>query len=110
MSADTDCVDDFKKQLADTIEKEQLTLNQVYNCDETGLCWKALPSKTLASQREKTAPGYKGCKERVTIYTDMSMQMLRVITNYSAAQLQGNVRTRFRLVSHVFWLCPPSGE
>jgi len=69
MSADKDCVGDFKKQLADTIEKEQLTLNQVYNCDETGLCWKALPSKTLASRRERTAPGYKGRKERVTILT-----------------------------------------
>ena len=34
----TNCVGDFKKQLAYMIEKEQLTLNQVYNCDETGLC------------------------------------------------------------------------
>jgi len=49
------------------IEKEQLTLYQVYNCDETGLCWKALPSKTMASQREKTTPGHKGNKERITI-------------------------------------------
>jgi len=48
MSVDTDCMGDFKKQLANMIEKEQLTLKQVYNCDETGLCWKALPSKTLA--------------------------------------------------------------
>ena len=67
MSADTDCVSDFKKTLSEFIEKEQLTLNQVYNCDETGLYWKALPSKTLASQKEKTTPGYKVHKERVTI-------------------------------------------
>ena len=65
MSADTDC--DFKKTLSGFIEKEQLTLNQVYNYDETDLYWKALPSKTLASQKEKTVPGYKVCKERVTI-------------------------------------------
>ena len=67
MSTDTDCVGDFKEQLANMIEKEQLTSSQAYNFDETGLCWKALPSKTLASRREKTAPGYKGRKERVTI-------------------------------------------
>jgi len=40
MSTDTECVCDFNQQLANMIEKEQLTLNQVYNCDETGLCWK----------------------------------------------------------------------
>jgi len=67
MSADTDCVSDFKKLLSEFIEKEQLTLNQVYNCDETDLYWKALISKTLASQKEKTAPGYKAHKERVTL-------------------------------------------
>jgi len=67
MSADTQRVGDFKQQLVNMIEKEQLTLNQVYNCDETGLCWKALPSETLAPRREKTAPGYKEHKERVTI-------------------------------------------
>lgn len=65
MSADKDCVGDFKKTLSEFIEKEQLTLNQVYNCDETGLYWKALPSKTLASQKEKIAPGYKVCKREL---------------------------------------------
>ena len=49
------------------IEEEGLSLSQVYNCDETGLYWKALPTKTLASQREEKAPGYKVSKERVTI-------------------------------------------
>ncbi len=29
------------------IEEDGLMLNQVYNCDETGLFWKALPTKTL---------------------------------------------------------------
>ena len=41
-------------------------LNQVYDCDETGLFWKALPSKTLASSKESKAPGCKVSKERVT--------------------------------------------
>ena len=67
LSAKADLVQPFKDNLSRIIEEEGLTLNQVYNCDETGLYWKALPSKTLASRTESKAPGYKVSKERVTI-------------------------------------------
>ena len=67
MSANKDCLGDFKANLLQIIEEEGLSLSQIYNCDETGLYWKALPTKTLASQREEKAPGYKVSKERVTI-------------------------------------------
>ena len=67
MSANKESVGDFKSSLSQLIESEGLVLSQVYNCDETGLYWKALPSKTLASRKEEKAPGYKVSKERVTI-------------------------------------------
>ena len=67
MSANKVCLGDFKANLLQIIEEEGLSLSQVYNCDETGLYWKALPTKTLASQREEKAPGYEVSKERVTI-------------------------------------------
>ena len=67
MSANTDGVGDFKSMLPKVIEDKGLTLSQIYNCDETDLYWKALPSKTLASRNEVRAPGYKVSKERVTI-------------------------------------------
>ncbi|KAG5895057.1 hypothetical protein JTB14_021024 [Gonioctena quinquepunctata] len=35
----------------------------VYNADETGLVWKALPKTTLASKRESSAPGHKENQE-----------------------------------------------
>lgn len=46
------------------MENEKLTADQVYNCDETGLYWKAQPSKTLAAAYEASAPGRM--KERMT--------------------------------------------
>ena len=67
MSANEDCVEDFKAMLSQLIKGEGLVLSQVYNCDETGLYWKALPTKTLASRKEEKAPGYKVSKEKVTI-------------------------------------------
>ncbi|XP_039627277.1 jerky protein homolog-like [Polypterus senegalus] len=40
---------------------------QVYNADETGLNFKALPTKSLASQEERSAPGFKMDKQRLTV-------------------------------------------
>lgn len=54
-------VDSFKKNT------ENYDPDLVYNADETGLNWKALPRKTLASKREQSAPGHKVSKDRVTI-------------------------------------------
>ena len=67
MSANKESVGDFKSSLSQLIEDEGPVLSQVYNCDETGLYWKALSSKTLASRKEEKAPGYRVSKERVTI-------------------------------------------
>ncbi|GFV62728.1 tigger transposable element-derived protein 2 [Trichonephila clavipes] len=40
---------------------------QIYNADETGLTFRALLKKSLASQDEKSAQGYKMSKDRVTL-------------------------------------------
>ena len=55
------------KELQKLLEREVLTLEQLYNCDETGLCYRMLPSKTLASRSEKEASGMKNQKDRVTL-------------------------------------------
>lgn len=49
------------------MEKEHLTLEQVYNCDETGLNFRMLPDKTLAARSEKHPDGMKKQKDRVTL-------------------------------------------
>lgn len=48
--------------MADSYDAEFL-----YNADETGLVWKALPKTTLTSKRESSAPGHKISKDRVTV-------------------------------------------
>ena len=42
-------------------------LEQVFNCDESGLYYKLVPTKTLAAHFEKSIAGRKTQKERVTI-------------------------------------------
>lgn len=43
------------------------TRDQIYNADETGLNFKALPTKTLVSLSKKYAPGFKMQKQRITV-------------------------------------------
>ncbi|GFY31835.1 jerky-like protein [Trichonephila clavipes] len=46
--------------------REGYSRDDVYNVEETGINWKALPRKSLASKQESTAPSFKVSKERVT--------------------------------------------
>ena len=65
LSADQDAVNVFKTEFEDFIEG--LTKDQIFNADETGLNFKMLPKKSLASMQENTAPGHKMNKERITV-------------------------------------------
>lgn len=66
LSSQPELVNPFKKTLNGVIERLNLTSEQIYNADETGLYWKLLPSKTYVSDKEKTAPGRKISKQRIT--------------------------------------------
>lgn len=67
LSADADAANSYIAEFKQIVAAHSLTIEQIYNADETGLLWKALPSKTLVSYNEKSAPGHKSSKERITI-------------------------------------------
>ncbi|GFY63252.1 HTH CENPB-type domain-containing protein [Trichonephila inaurata madagascariensis] len=49
-----------------SVEEEGHSRDDVYNVEKTGVYWKILPRKSLASKRESIALGFKVSKERVT--------------------------------------------
>ncbi|XP_066246446.1 jerky protein homolog-like [Euwallacea similis] len=59
-------IEPFKQDLRSIIEKGNLVNEQIYNTDETGLFWRLLPDKTLVKSDEKSAPGRKAEKARLT--------------------------------------------
>jgi DDE superfamily endonuclease len=59
--------DKFCIEFQEHCQLEDLQSDQIYNADETGLYWKCLPTKTLASSKEKSTPGHKSSKERITV-------------------------------------------
>ena len=44
-------------------------MEQLFNCGETGLNFRMLPSKTLAAKNERSAPEFKLSKDKITILT-----------------------------------------
>lgn len=67
LSANSNSECEFKLKFQALIEEEGLSGEQIYNCDETGLNFRMLPTKSLALKCEKAAAGYKKSKERVTV-------------------------------------------
>lgn len=47
--------------------KDEYSLHQIMNVDETGLCWKRMPARTFISKDQTSAPGHKVAKERLTL-------------------------------------------
>ncbi|CAL1544491.1 unnamed protein product [Lymnaea stagnalis] len=65
VSANPAAVDTFTDNVKEMLQDYDLDF--VYNADETGLNWKALPSKSLASQSESSSPGHKVSNDLVTV-------------------------------------------
>lgn len=57
LPADSEVIRKFWEKFQKIIEEENFTLDQIYNCDETGLNVKMLPIKIITSQVEKAALG-----------------------------------------------------
>lgn len=56
----------FVEQLNELISTANLTSEQIYNGDETGLFWKCLPESSLVCHNERFIDGHKVSKERLT--------------------------------------------
>ncbi|XP_067947153.1 tigger transposable element-derived protein 1-like [Watersipora subatra] len=66
-SADTEAAERFPQVLKKIIEEGGYSAKQIFNVDETGLVGKKMPEKTYISREEKTMPGYKAAKDRLTL-------------------------------------------
>lgn len=66
LSADAEAAKKFSVKFQEIVEEYELLPCQVFNIDETGLNYKMLPNKTLASSNDSVA-GTKLIKDRLTI-------------------------------------------
>ncbi|MEE6457969.1 hypothetical protein FKM82_000130 [Ascaphus truei] len=66
-SADEEAAKTFPVTLARIIEDGGYCARQVFNAEETGLYWKKIPSRSYIAKEEKSMPGFKVAKDRLTL-------------------------------------------
>ncbi|XP_068205404.1 tigger transposable element-derived protein 1-like [Palaemon carinicauda] len=66
-SSDVKATADFITTFALVIARQGLIPQQVFNCDETGLFGKRMPRRTFITAEEKSLPGHKPMKDRLTL-------------------------------------------
>ncbi|GFT24924.1 tigger transposable element-derived protein 1 [Nephila pilipes] len=66
-SGDIKAIENFIKVFEKLISEEGYLPQQVFNCDETGLFQKKMPRRTFIMAEEKSLPGHKAMKGRLTL-------------------------------------------
>nr|XP_012139976.1 PREDICTED: jerky protein homolog-like isoform X1 [Megachile rotundata] len=65
--ANTKAANQFTNELLNLMEKEELTLHQVFNADETELYFKMMPSNNLVVKTEQGTPSCKRINDKLTV-------------------------------------------
>nr|XP_022902916.1 tigger transposable element-derived protein 1-like [Onthophagus taurus] len=66
-SADVAAAAAYPQKFQEIVEQGKYPADLIFNVDETGLYWKKLPSRTFISREERSAPGFKAAKDRLTV-------------------------------------------
>lgn len=103
-SADKEAAAAYLPVIKQIIEDGGYTPHQVFNVDETGLYWKRMPAKTVLSREEKSAPGHKPSKDRVTLILggnaqgDMKLKPMLIHTAENPRALKGFVKSSLPVI------------
>lgn len=97
-SSDQPAANAFKPLLKERIEEGGYSAKQVLNFDETGLYWKKMSSRTFIAKEEKSAPGFKASKDRLTLLVggnaagDLKLKPCLIYHSQNSRALSGYIK------------------
>ena len=95
-SCDSESAECFPRELNQFMTENNLNDHQVYNCDETALYYRLLPSKTLDVKNSDNKSGIKMNKHRVTLHfaesNSIHLLYLAAIKQYAEKKHSASVR------------------
>ena len=74
-SADAEAVDLPKDLRRDNYNEVGYSKPQIFSVDKTAFYWKKTPSRTFIAIEEKSVPGFKPLKDRLTLLFRVVQQM-----------------------------------
>ena len=93
----------FVSKFSELVEWENLSLDQIYNTDETALFWWYMSRKTLAMNKKKNSSNVKAIKQKLTVlaWTNASgTHKLKLMVIEKSAQPHVFIREKMFPVVH----------